>query len=233
MTDIQPYEQEHASSACLVLLCKRPALGHSKQRLAVQVGQAQALQFARMLLDCALEDLNHWPGPKAISPDQPQFLGWGSTLCPDALCLPQQGGNLGQRLNDLDSQLRARGQRRLIFIGSDCPTLAMHHYHEVDSLLAEYDTVLLKAQDGGVALMASNRPWPELSRLPWSTERLGQALADSCSHAGHSVVLAGELFDIDHLEDLTRLAGSLVEDLRPTRQHLRDALQNLGAHAHA
>jgi hypothetical protein len=24
-----------------------------------------------------------------------------------------------------------------------------------------------------------------------------------------------------------------VEDLRPTRQHLRDALQNLGAHAHA
>lgn len=231
MTQTQSCRQEPASKTCLVLLCKRPALGHSKQRLAAQVGQAQALRFARILLDCALEDLNHWPGPKVLSPDQPQLLEWGQALCPEALCQPQQDGNLGQRLNDLDSRLRTLGQRRLIFIGSDCPTLAAQHYLEVVRLLAEYDTVLLKARDGGVVLMASNRPWPQLSDLPWSTEHLGQALADSCSRAGHSLIVAGELFDIDHLQDLALLADSLQDDLRPARQRLCDALQNLEAQA--
>lgn len=233
MTDIQPLGFERTCAACLVLLCKRPALGHAKQRLAEQVGLNHALQIARLLLDCALEDINQWPGPKALSPDSPQHLNWGLSLCPAASCLPQCEGNLGQRLNELDNRLRAQGHCRLIFIGSDCPDLAARDYHEVAKLLDAYDTVLIKARDGGVVLMASNHPWPDLSALPWSTEHLGRALADSCQTAGHSVMLLGEFSDIDHQEDLPPLVNSLAKDLRPARRRLRDALQNQRAHADA
>lgn len=228
MTDPHSSGIDPASSPCLVVLCKRPALGHSKQRLAEKVGLRPAFEIAQRLLDCALEDLDHWPGPKALAPDHPRHLAWAQALRPQVQCLAQHDGNLGQRLNDLDYRLRALGQRRLIFIGSDCPALRPRDYRKVAKLLELADTVLLMAQDGGVVLMASNRPWPDLSALPWSTERLGHALADCCQRAGHSVMLAGESFDIDHQEDLEALANFLEQDCRPARLRLRAALRDLG-----
>ena len=215
----------------LVLLCKRPAPGHSKQRLAQQLGEQSALQVALGLLDCAVEDLQQWPGPKVLAPDHAQHLAWGQALCPPAQCLPQGEGNLGQRLNDLDRRLRQQGQRSLLFIGSDCPALSAADYQRVTELLAQCDTVLLMAEDGGVVLLASNRPWPDLSELPWSTAQLGAALIDCCRAAGHSLQLAGELFDIDHQEDLPALLKLLAADLRPARQQLRTVLDNLMGNA--
>lgn len=41
---------------CLILLCKRPALGHSKQRLAEGVGKGRTLDIAQLFLDCAVEN---------------------------------------------------------------------------------------------------------------------------------------------------------------------------------
>lgn len=233
MTDSHSFGIDPASAPCLVLLCKRPALGYSKQRLAEQVGPGRAFEIAKLLLDCALEDLDHWPGSKALAPDHPQHLAWGRDLCPQALCLPQHDGNLGQRLNDLDDRLRRLGYRRLIYIGSDCPALHPRDYRQVAKLLESHDRVLLKARDGGVVLMASNRPWPDLRALPWSTEHLGRALADSCQRTGHSLILAGELFDIDHQEDLQTLASALAQDARPARVRLREALRTLGVDADA
>ena len=51
----------------LVLVCKRPALGIGKQRLAAKVGQELALQIAEALLACALEDVLAWPGSVVIA----------------------------------------------------------------------------------------------------------------------------------------------------------------------
>ena len=219
--------------SCLVVLCKRPALGHSKQRLAEQIGQEAALQIAERLLDCAIEDLQQWPGVRVLSPDHAEHLHWARTLCPQADVLAQAEGNLGQRLNDLDQRLRSLGHQRLLFIGSDCPALRPDDYQRVCAQLDNTDTVLLNARDGGVVLMASNRPWPDLSQLPWSTGQLGSALADGCRAAGHSVALAGELFDIDHQADLCLLEGCLASETRPARLALRDTLIRTGNAVHA
>jgi glycosyltransferase A (GT-A) superfamily protein (DUF2064 family) len=233
LAHIHSFGTDPVCSPCLVLLCKRPALGHSKQRLAEQVGLADAFEIAKRLLDCALEDLDGWPGPKVVAPDHLRHLAWGQAQSPQALCLAQQHGNLGQRLNDLDERLRQRGLHRLIYIGSDCPALHPRDYRKVAKLLERCDTVLLMARDGGVVLMASNRPWPDLSGLPWSTKRLGQALADCCQQAGHSLMLAGELFDIDVQADLQALAYALAQDARPARQRLHTALRAQGISADA
>ena len=145
---------------CLVLLCKRPALGHSKQRLAEGVGKKRALVIAQLLLDCAVEDLLDFPGTRALAPDQAQHQQWGQALCESALCIPQSEGNLGERLNALDMQLRNLGHQYLIYIGSDCPLLGPDDYQRVNEQLRYSDTVLTMAQDGGVVLMASRKPWP-------------------------------------------------------------------------
>ena len=231
MTDSTAAEAPTASAPCLVLLCKRPALGHSKPRLAQQIGLQPALDIAQLLLGCALEDLQQWPAHKVIAPDHSRHLPWAQALCPQALNVAQHDGNLGQRLNDLDRRLRNQGLRRLLYIGSDCPALQPSDYRRVVCLLETNDTVLLGARDGGVVLMASNRPRPDLSALPWSTEHLGHALADCCQRAGHSLMLAGERFDIDRQEDLQTLANALAQDPRPARVRMRDALRTLGVDA--
>ncbi|MBW7012804.1 TIGR04282 family arsenosugar biosynthesis glycosyltransferase [Pseudomonas sp. N040] len=218
---------------CLVLLCKHPAPGHSKQRLASQIGRLPALTIARLLLDCALEDLRQWPGARVIAPDQAHDLAWAQAVCPPAWVLAQGEGNLGQRLNALDRALRARGEQRLLYIGSDCPALRPADYARVAQLLESCDSVLLGARDGGVVLLASNRPWPDLSQLPWSTAQLGEALAACCVAAGHSLHVAGELFDIDQQEDLALLGDGLAGDNRPARRALLAALPALGIAAHA
>lgn len=204
----------------LVLVCKRPALGHGKQRLAGRIGAGPALAIAEGLLDCALEDLADWPGPTVIAPDRPDACAWAASRAPGALCLAQASGNLGERLNALDRTLRELGHAQLVFIGSDAPALTRDDYRQVPPALAESDTLLLGARDGGVVLMASNRPWPDLAALPWSSDRLAAALAAACRVAGHRLAYGRESFDIDEQADLPAARQALADDPRPARQCL-------------
>jgi glycosyltransferase A (GT-A) superfamily protein (DUF2064 family) len=51
------------------------------------------------------------------------------------MVLPQVSGNLGQRLNVLDSALRDEGIEQLVFIGSDSPGLTQTDYAAVREAL--------------------------------------------------------------------------------------------------
>lgn len=69
------------TSATLVLLCKRPALGIGKQRLAANVGTEIALQIAEALLACALEDVQAWTGNIIIAPADIKDREWVKDIC--------------------------------------------------------------------------------------------------------------------------------------------------------
>lgn len=207
-----------------MLLCKRPALGHGKQRLAAGIGAEAAYVIAQGLLDCALEDLQQWPGRRVLAPDHAQHHGWATALAPDADCLAQAEGNLGQRINALDQHLRAQGHTALVYIGSDAPALCEADYQTVREALQQSDVVLLDAADGGVVLMACAKPWPNLSALPWSAPALADALASVCRNAGLSVWRTGEYFDVDQQADLPVLQQALRTDSRAARQALLSIL---------
>ena len=205
----------------LVLVCKRPALHHGKQRIAATLGAETALTIAEALLDCALEDCQAWPGPVVIAPDTAAAADWAATLLPRPVdILPQGEGNLGDRLNHLDRRLRERGVEQCLFIGSDAPILDEALYLDAIAALAHADIVLSPADDGGVTLMANGRPWPELTTLPWSTEQLGDALADACRGEGQRICLLKTSYDIDNEADLAKLHQDILDDARPARQRL-------------
>ena len=212
----------------LVLLCKRPAPGHGKQRLAATLGADRACAVAQALLACALEDLAHWPGLRVIAPDRAEDGTWARQQAPEALCLAQCPGSLGQRLNDLDRRLRALGHQRLLFIGSDAPALGETLYRRACAALDGHDAALLAARDGGVVLLACRRPWPELAELPWSTPQLGAALAVACRAAGMNVGVCGASFDIDREADLDQARQALAADPRSARRRLLACLAELG-----
>lgn len=136
------------------------------------------------------------------------------------MVVPQTAGNLGQRLNALDRTLRSQGMQHLFFIGSDAPGLLATDYAAARNALQHYDVVIIPAADGGVVLMASRKPWPDMSALPWSSNRLGEALTGLCRQAGHSVSAVGHGYDVDEWDDVVKLAASLRQDPRPARRAL-------------
>jgi hypothetical protein len=212
------------TEAALVLVCKRPASGIGKQRLAASLGQETARRIAEALLACALEDARGWSGPVIIAPSHPADYAWADALLPEIRSKvgvePQSSGNLGQRLNALDNKLRNAGLEQLVYIGSDAPALTAADYETASRTLLNYDSVLKPAADGGVVLMASRRRWPALDGLAWSTARLGADLAGCCRAAGQSVAELAHGFDVDEKDDIVRLIMALKADRRPARKAL-------------
>lgn len=219
------------SKVILVLLCKRPAPGVGKQRLVASLGVEAARQVADALLACALEDACAWPGPVVIAPADQGDVEWVQALLLPThfpvTVMPQVMGNLGQRLNALDRALRVQGGEQLIFIGSDAPGLTTLDYEAACAALQHHDIVLIPALDGGVVLMANRCAWPNLSVLPWSSDRLGISLIDNCRNAGKSVTTIKQGQDVDELKDLIKLSSLLRQDKRPARRMLLELVDTI------
>lgn len=208
----------------LVLFCKPPE--RSKQRLVPVLGERRTAELAGRLLDCALEDLGAWPGSAVLSPADSGDSGWAAGLgLESARILSQRGGNLGERLNDIDLRLRDEDHRKRLYVGIDCPLLGVAALTAAAGALDEADVVLGAADDGGVVFMGTGPGWPPLAGLPWSTERLAEALAGACEAAGLRVRWLGQWPDVDRAADLDSLAAALDGDARPARQRLRQWLR--------
>lgn len=244
-----------SAHAGLVVMLKAPA--NAKRRLAAQVG-GLAEEAAAHLLACALEDALAWPGPTWLSPADPRDRDWllsviGAETKPAPTSLPrlatcsdpnvvtathrnamcglilQQGENLGERINYVDSELRRRGRggSRLVFVGTDCPGLDSAYLNQAALELEQADAVLGPAGDGGVVLMGARRPWPDLGGLSWSTQDLFAELRGVCLDAGWSVATLDARKDVDTLQDLLGTWAALSGDRRRSR---RDFAEWLRAH---
>jgi glycosyltransferase A (GT-A) superfamily protein (DUF2064 family) len=215
----------HIVPAALVVFCRRPALGNGKQRLARVLGRNDALAIANALLDCALEDAAGWPHDLVISPACRDDAAWAASLVArPAWVEAQPEDTLGRRLNGVDRSLRARGLERLIYIGTDAPSLTVGDLLAALDGLEHADVVLGPAADGGVTLMGSRRAWPDLGNLPWSEPTLGAALEQHCRQSGLSVSRARASYDVDEVLDLVTASRALAGDSRPARRRLRALL---------
>lgn len=194
------------NTTALVMMFKRPLPGQGKQRLAVDLGRDAAYSLASRLFDIGAALLGQWPAQAVASPASRNDQFWAESVLPDTVRqLAQQEGNLGQRINQLDTQLRTQGARQLLFIGSDAPELSLPLLADVCLALDESDIALVPSSDGGVSLMAGRVAWPCLEGLPWSTPQLGAALAELCQQSGLSVCQVGHCDDLDTLADLRQL----------------------------
>lgn len=211
----------------LVIFCKRPLIGQGKQRLAATIGKEPAFELAKRMLDCAIEDANHWQGDVVLAVSSGTDFDWANTLMQrDYKVIPQPKGNLGQRINQLDITLRSVGHHSLVFIGTDAPILNSDDYQEIVFSLTRHDCAFSPATDGGVTIMANNKPWPDLTHLSWSTPTLGQELSDLCAQHTWSQGFIRETYDIDIEADLLKLKSALENDSRPARQDLFKAISS-------
>ena len=208
---------ERAGECCIVLMMKSAA--SSKRRLAAAIGDERATEAARHLIDCVREDLASWRGQVCIAPaDAAELAALEPTSA--AIVVVQRGANLGERINHVNTALLERGVERQVYVGIDCPMLGLGYLERAAGALTERDVVFGPALDGGVVLMGVRGRWPDLSRLPWSTDELFGALESICRAAGARAAVLEPLRDVDTLDDLRALGETLAGDSRPARRAL-------------
>lgn len=192
----------------LLVFVRQPEIGRVKTRLARGIGKRRALSVYTSLLKTTLalaraqaragRVVEVWVAPGSRSRTFARTRGRGLT------CLPQPDGGLGRRLKKAFDRAWMNGARRVVAIGSDCPTLRRDHLEETFRCLRRLPAVLGPAADGGYYLIGLSRPVPRVfAAIPWGTERVLEATRRRLRAAGLRVRFLETLRDIDREEDLT------------------------------
>ena len=183
----------------LVLFARQPRYGVGKRRLAADVGDLEALRFARGALERLRRTLGadpRWTLWLAVSPDRP--TGWAAP----ARVIAQGPGDLGDRLSRV---VHALPPGPSVILGADTPTVTREDVADAFAALGSHDAVFGPARDGGYWLIGlRRRPRQHLpfDAVRWSTEH---ALADTLAAMdGRTVALLRMQEDVDDGPSLRR-----------------------------
>lgn len=202
----------------LAVMAKAPVPGQAKTRLLPAISAEEAAEFSRSLL---IDLLNHLQGLDradfylAFAPDESQLLM--EQIAPARFQLfPQQGDNLGARMNAVFEKLFQMGHNNIALIGSDLPPVPLNFFGEAYAFLeaSENRVVLGPSRDGGYYLVGCNRPTPQIfQNMDWShSEVLAQTLARLAALKIEYHLLP-IWFDIDTPDDLRHLRSALDPSL--------------------
>ncbi len=185
----------------LIIFVKNPVKGEVKTRIAVEAGDAEALDIYIRLLDITRRVCNaidfadkyvFYSDAVSVSDDWPESI---------YIKRLQTGQDLGARMKQAFASV-LRSHTRAVIIGSDCPELQPKHVHQAFEILQWHDVVLGPSRDGGYYLLGMKKlhhalfddmPWSQPSLFETSLRRLRQeALSFGCLE---------KLSDVDTLSD--------------------------------
>lgn len=197
----------------LGVVAKRPANGHTKTRLCPPLDGETAANLYEGFLADTIELMQQTPGvERAIA-----FLPAGAEpyfrhLAPDFTLTPQQGDDLGARLDNLLAAALADGAGQAVVIDSDSPTLPACFLEDAFAALdAGADVVLGPTEDGGYYLIGLAQPQPRLLReVSMSTPTVLQDTLALAHALGLKTALLPSWYDIDSVADLIRLQDHLA-----------------------
>ncbi len=183
-----------------------------KTRLAASLGAEAALRFHQASLRLVLERLSEIPARRflylagcdereaeGLLAGWPPAEGWHLRL--------QTAGHLGQRLKAAFQELWHPGAR-VVFLGSDAPSLPPSLVDEAFRRLYSVPVVLGPAEDGGYYLLGLNRPVEMVfSEIEWGTSRVLEQTLERVRNLPTS--LLPSWFDVDDEPGLRRLLGDL------------------------
>ncbi len=188
------------SKKALIIFARNPELGKCKTRLAQSIGDKNALEVYKFLL-------NHTATiSKDIKADRYVFYSeniveddlWNSGIFRKKM---QIGNNLGERMSNAFAELLEIGYEKVIIIGSDLLDLEADLVNLAFAQLEFNDVVIGPAIDGGYYLLGMKNLYQNIfENKNWGTSSvLNDTLNDLQSNEIH---LLKELNDIDTFEDM-------------------------------
>jgi hypothetical protein len=199
------------SDRVLVIMAKAPRPGAVKTRLASSLSPAATTAFYCCLLDDTLA-LARSLGDVEVA-----------IMCPDsdvnelrqlagdqAIVVAQKGEGLAAGLTSVFAYFAEGHERRTIAFNSDSPHLPRSVLENAFESLAAHDLVIGPTHDGGYYLVGAKGSHPTLFEGDgMGTSSALERLLSRARGLELSVGFAAPFYDIDLVEDLTRLAAEL------------------------
>jgi hypothetical protein len=189
----------------LILFTKNPELGKVKTRLAKTIGNENALEIYKNLLQHTKEIALKVNADKFLfySNEINQNDQWENAIFNKKL---QSGDDLGIRMKTAFSEVFALGYTSVCIIGSDCYELNSEIVTTAFDSLKQNDFVVGPTFDGGYYLLGmnkiNNRVFEEVS---WSTETVFETTISRINETKSSVFILEKLTDIDKEKDLPEI----------------------------
>ena len=195
----------------LVIMAKAPRPGQVKTRLAPSLSPEAVTDFYCCLLDDTLT-LARSLGDVEVALMCPESDVTELAQLADnkASVVAQKGKGLAAGLTSVFAHFAERNQRRTIAFNSDSPHLPRSVLEGAFETLATHDVVVGPTYDGGYYLVGAKAAHPMLfARDGMGTRSALERLLSRARTLGLSVGLAAPFYDIDVVDDLTRLAVEL------------------------
>lgn len=190
----------------ILLFIKAPVKGRVKSRLASAIGDEAALELYQNFILDIVDTVKKTGYPFRICyypPDAGAEVS--SWLAGQYHLMPQQGGDLGVRMENAFIRCFSEGFERAILIGSDLPDLTPAVLQEAMASLAENDVVIGPASDGGYYLIGFHKHtfMPRAFHgISWSTGTVFQETMAILQSSALAVHQAPKWNDVDTMEDL-------------------------------
>jgi hypothetical protein len=223
---------QHNSNA-LIVVAKRPAPGKTKTRLSPPLTPELASALYECFLFDTLDQMRQVNDALHVIAylDECDYF---QRLAPDFELIPQEGEDLGERLDRALTSYLSRGYQRVVIMDSDSPTLPpVYLSHAFHALSDGADVVLGPCDDGGYYLIGLRKPAPRLLReVHMSTPAVAAETIVLAKEENLNLVTLPTWYDVDDAVSLSRLRQE-IEALHPsmavyTRQFLQqDEIQAL------
>lgn len=221
----------------LFVMAKDPRAGQVKTRLCPPLDPEAAAKVYRCFLLDVLDLVASVPDVHPVVAYTPPEARPAFAALVDGRfhLVPQEGSDLGARMENAFRLLFRKGYERVAAIGADSPDLPPEYLRETFRRLERSPVVLGASPDGGYYLIGMSRLVPELFReMPWGTEDVLRLTEERAARLGLEVARLPEWQDVDTPADLARLCRDLTSPAWPadraprTTAFCREELKGLG-----
>ncbi|MEW6401664.1 MAG: TIGR04282 family arsenosugar biosynthesis glycosyltransferase [Chloroflexota bacterium] len=216
---------QHNKNA-LIVVAKRPAPGKTKTRLSPPLTPELASALYECFLFDTLDQMRQVDHAQRVIAylDEPDYF---HRIAPDFELIPQEGHDLGSRLDNALSLFLSRGYEHVVIMDSDSPTLPAAYLEQGFHILSKgVDVVLGPCDDGGYYLIGIRKPAPRLLReVHMSTPTVASETMALAKEEGLQLVTLPVWYDVDDVMSLSRLMGEVEKLASDEAIHTRRFLR--------
>jgi rSAM/selenodomain-associated transferase 1 len=196
----------------IVIMAREPVPGNVKTRLVPPLNPNIAAKlYNAFLLDKIeqvrrIQEVDHFI---AFTPSKSKSF-FKKMSYPGFSLIPQNGSDLGERLDNVSAYLFKDGYKKVVITDSDSPNLPIKFIIESLDILDDSDIVLGPTVDGGYYLIGLKDRIPAIFQdIPWSTSKVAAITIEKATRQGKKISKLKEWYDVDTIEDINRLKDDL------------------------
>ncbi len=204
-------------TTALALMLRAPQIGKIKSRLAQTLGEKNTHYLYTQMVEDIAETLQQTKADIIYSVEPADQTHYIKTWLPKPTALQgQHQGDLGEKMQQLTTNLIKEGYNNIILIGSDIPSLSTKILNQAIEMLEDncVDTLIGPAGDGGYYLIGFNQNSYDkqiFEHIDWGSGSVYLQTMQTLDRLGNRTGILPTLRDIDTIDDLKDVKEELLQ----------------------